>query len=151
LTRTNASNDGINCIIILLIIIGLLSCSEWSLFGGKQRSIEQDEFWKIPSCFACPHHEEFRGINQSFFFRTFISRWSSSVQGELSLFGSLWLEIDEMRVYLCNEHYSWCNGRIHVSAGPKWTQSLPQTFSLYNPISTRDEMMFGQLESFGNT
>jgi hypothetical protein len=133
----------------LLIIIGLLSGSEWSSFGGKQRFTENNEFGKIHS-FACLHHDGFRRINQSVFFWLFISRWRLSFQSELSLSDPIWLEIDEMRVHLCFE----CFFKIQLldsffSAAPKSAQYLTQTSSLYYHISSRDEKIFEQLKSFG--
>ena len=122
LTDTNTISYGTNCTICLWIIIGLLSCIGWSSFGGKQRSIEQDQFWKMTS-FACQHHCGFHGINWSVFFWTFISHCCLSLPSELSLSSLIWLKIDEMGVHLFLTQYCWCNDWILFSTGPKWVQN----------------------------
>ena len=150
LTGTKVFFDGTNCTISMLIIIALLCCSGWTYFGGKQRCIEKDEFWKIP-CFTCLHHDQFCGISLSVFFRTFISRCRLFFRSELSVSGPFWLDIDEIRVHLHFEHFSWCNNWIIYSAAPKWTQNLQQSFSFHYPISSIGKEMIGRLKSIDKT
>jgi hypothetical protein len=81
--------------------------------------------------FACPHHYGFRGINLSVFYQPFVSRWHLFFQSELSLSGSIWLEIDEMKDHLHLNIFSGTMTGFFIFAVPKGPRIYNEP-ALYN-------------------
>jgi hypothetical protein len=94
-------------------------------------------------------HGQFPGINQSFFYRTFIPCWRLIYWNQQSWSGWISVDIGEMSIHLHFQEYSCATTRIIFYRDPNGHKYLSQTVSRCCPIPKSGKVIFGHLKSFG--